>query len=108
MGYSRRHPDPPVPLRTMRLAFLPLVACLESQFVTLGDQLLALLAGSLIFDLAGSVATMVLCPLKFFPDLIFRPVLSPHEATLLTPRRFVTIPPQTSVPSPGLRGHTEL
>ena len=108
MGYSRRHPDSPVPLRTMRLAFLPLVACRESQFVTLGNQLLALVARNSRFDLAGSETTLGECSPNFLEDAIFLPVLSPHEATLVTLHRYVAILPRTPVPSPGLRGHTEL
>ncbi len=108
MGYSRRHPDPPVSLRTMRLAFLPLVACRESQLVTLGNQLLALVARISRFDLAGSETTLGECSLNFLQDAIFLPVLAPHEATLVTLSRYVTKLPRTPVPSPGLRGHTEL
>ena len=56
----------------------------------------------------GSETTMGECPLKFFKNAIFLPVLSQQGATLVRQRRYVAIAPETLVPSPSLRGHIEL
>ena len=56
----------------------------------------------------GSETTMGECPLKFFKNAIFLPVLSQQGATLVRQRRYVAIARETLVPSPSLGGHIEL
>jgi hypothetical protein len=56
---------------------------------------------------AAPLFGVALCD-RFRFNAIFLPLLLQQEATLVRQRRYVTICPETLVPSPSLGGHIEL